>query len=61
MQPRAARERLGTDNEQARRVNAVLVLLPPLALAGDVGVVLLGGAKGFAVSRSSCRKRHTAS
>ena len=35
------------DEDQARRVNAVLVALPPLALAGDVGAVLLGGAQSF--------------
>jgi hypothetical protein len=35
------------DENQARRVNAVLVALPPLALAVDVGTVLLGGAGFF--------------
>jgi hypothetical protein len=35
------------DEDQAHWINAVLVTLPPLALAGDVGTVLLGGAQGF--------------
>jgi hypothetical protein len=35
------------DEDQARRINAVLVALPPLALAGYVGTVLLGGAQAF--------------
>ena len=35
------------DEDQAPRVNAVLVALPPLAPAGDVRTVLLGGAQAF--------------
>ena len=35
------------DEDQACGVNAVLVALPPLALAGDVRTVLLGGAQAF--------------
>jgi hypothetical protein len=35
------------DEYQARRVNAALVALPSLSLAGDVGAVLLGGVQGF--------------
>ncbi len=35
------------DKDQARRVNAMLVALPALALAGDVCPVLLGGAQAF--------------
>jgi hypothetical protein len=35
------------DEDQASGINAALVALPPLALAGDVGAILLGGVQGF--------------
>jgi hypothetical protein len=35
------------DKHQAAWVNPLLVALPPLALAGDVRPVLLGGAQAF--------------
>ena len=49
------------DEDQARRVNASLVMLPSLALAGDVGAALLGGVQGvfFHMSPSEARNDHT--